>query len=282
MIWWRAQINDSTPQRRADGLCVPVKTGEEYDIRAHYDRARESKDASLAPHLAFRKLKHGDNFAAASFLRRFGRLKISTLASCDWVSLDDFWCKHARYVGVVGLWEALNQDARELRKAWVRISRFAGEISKSETNPLRITPIGGLENGFQTSIGSGFSWKGDLQRLVSHATRAPISTLRDTALVLINRELNDHSGSRLARWDRLEDGDRFGFRPVFDNMSLWSAMWEFFGLDTADGIGWRICPHCGRPFYPARKDRFYCTPRQQQLHSKRQWWHRNRKAADTR
>jgi hypothetical protein len=96
-------------------------------------------------------------------------------------------------------------------------------------------------------------------------------TLREETISLVEGELHGQLW-QLARWRRAPRDLRPGFELALFPNSLWSALWYLFALDTQSGTGWRICPDHKRLFYPPRKDRFYCTTEEQQLHSKLAWW----------
>ena len=94
--------------------------------------------------------------------------------------------------------------------------------------------------------------------------------MRNWALKLILVELNTHMHDTRIRWERGWEVSGRKFRTVVWVDSLLSAIWEFWGRDTA-GLYWRRCPHCQRFFYPKRHDQFYCIPREQSLWSKRRY-----------
>jgi hypothetical protein len=101
------------------------------------------------------------------------------------------------------------------------------------------------------------------------------------ALWLIERELNRHS-QPTGRWLRSIEYDpsdcveSVSFRVVLSATPMWALIWQLFAQETCSQRSWRICPHCNRAFYPPRKDRYFCTPRLQQLYSKRRWANENR------
>jgi hypothetical protein len=118
--------------------------------------------------------------------------------------------------------------------------------------------------------------------------RQAIPTLNDLrlealALSLIEEELKRHA-IPVVEWvqvpirrDHADDG--VSFRLHLTRTSLWQFIWTLFAQETCATRPWRICPHCNRAFHPPRQDRFFCTPRLQQLYSKRQWALRTRGAA---
>jgi hypothetical protein len=110
---------------------------------------------------------------------------------------------------------------------------------------------------------------------------------KDEVLDWVEREVNRQAGSgcvpcwrrtdKLSPKEKSDENQPTGFQLTLKANSLWAAMWELFARDTV-GLGWRVCVHCGRLFYPPRKDRYFCTSELQQLYSKRNWDQRNRRS----
>ena len=160
-------------------------------------------------------------------------------------------------------------------------ARCVATIARSKEAPFRLW-IFLLDHGknpppFFSPV-SGFSGNetvdrgpiSDIDSLTSAGKKTQV-----TSFHLINLELNSHMRGRHIVWQRSWEPRKEGWRPVVWTESLWSAMWEFWGWDTASA-SWRRCPHCQRLFYPKRRDQFYCTPRQPALASKREYARRLR------
>lgn len=315
MIWFRARADNLEPQKRSGGLCLRVELTESYDASDYYNRGRRDRKAIISPHASFLQLQPDDQAAALGFLETFGPLELNAphaeleldtqaraisfvelgtespekmppIGVYYWWNLDDFWSKHARYLAVHRIWNALLREPNELVQAWLVLFEDAEKISKAGGHLLKLMPIqstglepraatGAAEEG--VAIGIGTDWKERLPGFERWVRKASPRELRDAAAALILSELSNHSGSKLRSWTRADvPGGRFGFRPVYENDSLWSFLWECFGHDTYNGVGLRLCPNDGKPFYPPRKDRFCCTAREQELSSKRRWWAKNR------
>jgi hypothetical protein len=163
-------------------------------------------------------------------------------------------------------------EGHRLAQAIVKICENRALASRFDDLPL------GTELGpppANTSREYFFPWQLSEQSGDEWLTHASMKELRDCALYLVNIELNAHMCGRRIVWHRGSEPLGEKFRPVIWVDSLWSAIWEFFGMDMT-GLSWRRCPHCQRLFYPKRKDQFYCTPRQQALASKREYARRSR------
>ena len=98
-------------------------------------------------------------------------------------------------------------------------------------------------------------------------------TLRKEAIDIVQNELNAHLAAYWPRWQALDGGTRPRFGLATSGGSLWTELWYLFALDTSVKYGWRICrEHLDKVFYPPRKDRYYCTPEEQQQYSRIRWW----------
>ena len=99
------------------------------------------------------------------------------------------------------------------------------------------------------------------------------SKRNELALLIVERELNRHAEPK-STWVKVQPHglvESVSFRLHLSRQSLWQLIWTWFAQETCAPHPWRICPHCNRAFYPSRRDRFFCTPRLQQLYSKRRW-----------
>lgn len=282
--WWRMQVPHPLGirgQPNAEELFrqylkntpdVAGQLSKAYNVRKTHERAQGKHDPLLAPHGFFRALRYGNNLHAVEFLKTFGPLKLSlperlgteTLV----VSFEEFWAMHRRFCLVAELWESLD-DPERLRGAWRTVYQHRAQASSAEELPMGALAI--LDSsGAEQWEALALPWKAEQNPFEKWLPSALTSTLRDHALSLIHRELNLHMRQRAFVWERGWESTGRKFRPVTHVDSLWSMIWELFGLDTA-GLSWRRCPHCQKLFYPKRKDQFYCTPRQQALASKRRY-----------
>ena len=74
------------------------------------------------------------------------------------------------------------------------------------------------------------------------------------------------------------DPHRLEFQIVPAAPSLWAAIWHLFARDTTEGLGWRVCPHCSKLFYPKRKDSYFCESRYQKLYAAGRWWEEHKES----
>jgi hypothetical protein len=256
---------------------VLITPGESYIIDAEHERSRREEDPYLSPLGFFRGLKPGAPLHALQFLQAFGSLEyfdesvprkqvlpenvaISGFMRSFWVNIDDFWRnRHSRLLAVSSLWEARN-NASALRDAAELI----------DTLPFDRPAIGARNKG-NGEYTSGYGpWHGNPEAWWSRTSETEI---KKAVLEVIEREIQLHAGldGHLEWTGSLEGPDmRFRATPVFT--SLWAAMWHLFARTMNEGLGWRVCPHCSRLFYPKRKDSYFCRPEYQRQFSKNQWW----------
>jgi hypothetical protein len=248
-----------------------------YDLHAAYENARARKDPLLAPHGFFRALKPRSDHHIREFLEQFGPLTLDVgkrlLGTGAGVGLDvdQFWGLHHRFCIVSELWDSL-RDRNRLAKGLLELSRQRREISNWEKFPIGTQfspPPANKRSRYK------FPWQVQRQRAETWLKRASLDEMRKCSLSLVHLELNVHMRDRRIVWQRGWEPSGEKFRPIICVDSLWSAIWEFWGMDMA-GIAWRSCPHCQTLFYPKRRDQFYCTPRQQALASKRNYAARRR------
>jgi hypothetical protein len=253
------------------------KLSEAYDVRLAHERAHEKHDPSLAPHGFFRQLQHGKTYHALEFLKEFGPLRLTSGqregTELVRVELGEFWGLHRRFCLICDLWESIH-DREKLAAAWKGVNENRAEVSLHEDHPLGSFLMTGKNGDAQVAI-STFPWERANMPFDDWHRSVSFSEMRKAALWLIHSELDLHMRGRTLCWERGWERSETKFRPITHVDSLWSLLWEFFGLDTAE-MFWRRCPHCQRIFYARRKDQFYCTPRQQGLASKRAYATRRR------
>jgi hypothetical protein len=270
--------------------CVAIEsdsTEDFYDIDAAYEEARISLDPSLSPHGAFRALEHGNHAAAVEFTNRFGLLSLPVpgpslhggacapffrVRDRRWMNLDHFWSRHARYVAISALWEPYSGSGPgTLPQAWAQLIARLDEINKLGPSLLDPTDDVRVLTWKDFPI---YADKNALREWLRHPGRQGL--MRSMILGTVEREINLHASDCQPWWHRIEKSGKIGFALALSTMSLWAAIWQLFARDTL-GVGWRVCPHCNKIFYPPRKDRFYCTPEIQQHQSKRAWDKRKRR-----
>jgi hypothetical protein len=262
-----------------------------YDVREAYQKALAKKNPYLSPHAVFRGLANNNNFQLVSFLGDFGPLDIkvgSTLRELrslpaspqaaserrrEWlVDVQDFWRRQRKYKAVMDLWNVF-ADADRLRAALVEGSEYFSS-AYIDAVALRRLFAEARRRGSSFDAAEPTLEKQQADDFVQGATA---SDVRLVAEFVIQAELE--SAAIGTPWWEVENRKEQapGFRLAVRVESLWAAMWQCFAQDTHNGMIWRICPHCGKVFWPPRKDRFFCTPELQQLHSKREWWNHNRR-----
>jgi hypothetical protein len=271
-------------------LFVP---GAHYSVEEAYEEARTEHDADYSPHGAFRKLTPGYVWEAIDFVNEFGPLDLldeqqprQTISLQDlleipvidvdsdpanltvdeialrpvWVDLDDFWGKHRRFRAVAELWEA-------------RGSLDAILSALAATASLSVYPRMGARRHGDLFWGDAFPWEdfgfNEWERTANE------QRVRTASTEIIKAELDLHGYEMNIRWVGHEPPLE-GFRMLPSAPSLWPAMWHLFARDTSEGLGWRICPHCSKLFYPKRKDSFFCESKYQKLHAANRWWHEHK------
>ncbi len=259
---------------------------QEYDLVEEYWRARQRAQLALTPHGWFWHLPPEDLQLAAKFWKNFGSIgwpitlnvHTSTVeGEYFWLDLGDFWNKQRRFKAVTKLWVAL-EDINELRKSWAELRVELTQINSAEDFPLGAAP---------KPEGSGFNW---LESPLCEYLTSPDSkdrssenalnemegpTLQRETVSIVQWELNAQLRA-VPGWQPQSNMTRPGFELTLVPVTLWSAMWYLFALDTQANVGLRICPHCNKLFYPPRKDRLYCTSELQVQHSKLEWWQQHK------
>jgi hypothetical protein len=260
-----------------------------YDVEAAYEQAKAEADVTFSPHTAFRSLNSGNEWAAIDFVNEFGPLDLldeqqprrrleredlSEVGSeeendiqerCVWVDIDDFWDKHRRFATVAKLWE--------LRESYHKLVYALSELSGLGVNP----PVGVRRHGQSYSLASGLPW-GDCEfRQWFRKANPKRAAVAAAAADIIKRELNLHCYEMNSQWTCLNP-NRLEFRIVPTATSLWTAIWHLFARDTSEGLGWRVCPHCSKLFYPKRKDSYFCESKYQKRFASRRWWEEHKES----
>lgn len=266
----------------APRICVPV--GDRYDYRREYERAKREKDPYLSPHACFRALESGFHYHALQFMQQFGSLtwKPSTLTgrAAEWISLSDFWDKHARFVCVAMLWEGRFDD-ESLKRAWQCIYERRNQINRVGPAPFGYVPLWEVDK--YSPPPEGLLWEQEEGFESALNDLADFGILRKYTLETIQNELNAHTADCRQIWMMSPIGNEFRdaiFKPTRGFSSLWGAIWDLFGQDaSALTHSWRICLECGRLFYPKDHRSVCCTTEHQALWSKRKWAREHRRAA---
>lgn len=257
-----------------------------YSVGAAYEQAKTEADVNYSPHTAFRSLSSGNEWGAIDFVNEFGpldlldeqqprqRLDREEIVECGteddeikvrhiWVDIDDFWEKHRRFVSLVKLWE--------LRGNYDKLV-----YALSELNVLRVyPPIGVWRHRHGYSLASGLPW--EVGRFDQWLRKANPKRVAAAAAEIIKRELNLHCDEMKSQWT-CPDPHRLEFQIVPAAASLWAAIWHLFARDTTEGLGWRVCPHCSKLFYPKRNDSYFCESRFQKLYAARRWWEEHKES----
>ena len=256
---------------------APIRLVFMYDLRAKYEEGRENDDPLLSPHGFFRSLKFGNRKHALEFTSTFGPLtwqprEVTRGADLfTRISLTDFWAKHRRYCRVAALIENYSRAA-EPRDALSTLHKEIVLLDAADSFPV------GLPRAFRGV--SRWQLGLDQPQFAKWIGSASDDGLRGLAENVIQRELVGQLHKRSPWWIR--KGPQLRFELTLLTGTLWHVMWEMLAWDTSGGIFWRICPHCGKIFYPPRCDRFYCTTKQQVLASKRQYAAEKRAASKRR
>jgi hypothetical protein len=274
--------------------CVKIEIEKRYRPEDRYIHAHRSKRPNLSPHGRFRELENGNHTHAMDFLGIFGPLEIDTSNFVEgtkqfWLDLDDFWAKQRLFVCVSRIWEARDDD-RLLREALREIYDYREQLLAADADSagrghlaeLRLSPyewkLVGIESGgIDEDVEDEreilqLPWNQTLEELEYWLAWTRREQIRSWAIDFVQRELNRYLVGDRVKWRFVAEKGRDAFRLALgEATSLWELIWEFFARDTWDGVGWRICPHCQRFFYPKRRDQFYCTTEQQALASKRKW-----------
>lgn len=257
---------------------IQIPLGEKYDYRNEYSRARRDLDPHLSPHGMFRELENGFHEHAMQFMQQFGPLtwKVTSGRRGEegWVNLSDFWDRHARFIGVMQLWES-RFDEEALKNSWRWIYDRLDRINRVGPAEFGAVPNWNLDkyHGFP----GVFPWE---RGGIEVGLQNPHSLLLQTTHDLIHYELNLHTQKCMQIWmmRSVGTGPDVRFEPIRSYGSLWGAIWDLFGQDICTLThGWRVCLECGRRFYPKDHRSVCCTSKHQALWSKRKWAREHRR-----
>jgi hypothetical protein len=257
---------------------VLISLGDEYNYHSAYAKSRKDRDPYLSPHGLFRNLRAGYHKHAFQFMQQFGPLFIESETRFPgdswWLSLADFWEKHARFVAVAKLWED-RFDSDKLREDWTLLDQQHEKLDRAGNAPLGYIP----DPIHKYTPLCQMPWQGGAYQ--ANFFDANSSTRRKLAYALVQSELILHTQDCVLTWTETKASPQNGpsrvvFEPTRSFTSLWGAIWELFGLDTRQ-YGWRLCQVCGRLFYPRERRSLCCTTEHQSLWSKRVWARNHRK-----
>ncbi len=277
---------------------IRMARGESYGIDEIIQSAKEEKKPFATPHVRFASLVPGNTNAALTFLRDFGPLEWTqgTLDVYDWVNLEHFWARQARFYAVTRLWHALRESDAALGAAWEWIkengakTRLEGEPPLGQGKPITTSQA---TDAFTISV--PMPWKANdlvlaLLPAASRAADRPNEMMgrigvgmseallrRHLAIALVQHELTQQTEAVKTIWTFQEDGTQVHFLPSRHVTSLWGVIWELFAAETVSGLCWRFCRECGKPFYPSRIDSECCNSEEQAAWSKRQYHRKRRK-----
>ena len=259
----------------ADGERAPrvlIELGNPYNYRLEYSKARQKRDPQLSPHGLFRQLEPDYHKHAFQFMQQFGplfidaptRLPSETLR----VRLGDFWDRHARFVAVAKLWED-RFDPEKLRADWGSMAEQHERLNRGGPAPLGNIP--GPPHKY-VRVCPKLPW--ERESYEKDVLRSN-DYLRQLVYELLRSELILHTQDCVQTWTVNpvpddEEGYDVQFEPIRSFTSLWSAIWELFGLDTRQ-YGWKLCRLCGHMFYPKDRRSVCCCTDHQSLWSKREW-----------
>jgi hypothetical protein len=257
---------------------VLISLGDPYNYRSAYAKAREKRDPYLSPHGFFRNLEAGYHKHALQFMQQFGPLFIesSTRFRGDswWLSLADFWDRHARFVAVSQLWED-RFDPDKLRVHWASLGEQHERLDRAGAAPLGYIPDP-IHKFIQLHR---MPWH--LKQNQSPFSKAKASFQERLVYNLVHSELILHTQDCVLTWTVKDTTDETyhatAFEPTRCFTSLWGAIWELFALDTRQ-YGWRLCQLCGKLFYPKDRRSECCRTEHQSLWSKRVWARKHRTA----
>jgi hypothetical protein len=259
--------------------------GEFYSPSESRNRARRNRNRNLSPQARLLSVRNA--YHAILFLRDFGPLDRDDDQPQDrerdtFINFEKFFRRQSIYSAITRLWNAYPDPGR-LRKTWTNIltSRprsFSLRFEDGRAYPSDGDPVIWLDGkrGILRGLPNvSYDYEGnpiDGAQPYDWVAAASLKELQDLTLSLIVSQVEENAPNRVRWASRLGSEGRPEFAPEAERPSLWARIWEFFALDTQQGVSWRFCPHCGKVFYPPRKDRLFCTPRQQELHAKRAWW----------
>lgn len=303
--WAKAVVLPDEPEPAG---AVRIAKGNLYSVPGANAQARKAGDPVLAPHGALRAMRYCERTDLLRFLREFGPLEWRWDAQWrgpNWreyaqqhrgeeptasVDAADFWRKQLLFRLIAQLWEAWPEPSR-LQDAFINLAlerQRLGQETWARLIPiLRILAHLDKLPNYRAALWERPDVKAaakglDFEEFVSGMRNQSPGWLRNWASMIIQSELDFQSRNRRALWVRHGKVDsRVWFQQELELSTLWAGVWELLALDFAQPLPWRVCPHCDKLFYPPRKDRFYCTPEQQALASKRNWARRARSDVKT-
>ena len=221
-----------------DAPRVLIGLGGKYNYRLAYSTSREKRDPYQSPHGLFRSLEAGYHVHAFQFMKQFGPLFINTDTRLPgeswWISLSDFWKRQARFVAIAELWED-RFDTDKLRAHWSFIGEHHEKLNQGGAAPLGYIPD---EKNGHIRLCSMLPWEMPLHiKELLDSDRF----LQRLVYELLHCELILHTQNCVQTWTRRtvnEDSNEDEvFEPTRAFTSLWSAIWELFGLDTRQYAG---------------------------------------------
>jgi len=258
---------------------VLVSLGDAYDYHAAYSKARESRDPQLSPHGLFRNLQPSYHKHAFQFMQQFGPLFIESQTrrrgDSWWLSLADFWDRHARFVAAAKLWEG-RFDPNKVRENWASLEKDHERLDRAGAAPLGYIP----DLTYKYIHLHRMPWELKDNQSPFPKTKAILQEM--LIYELVQSELILHTQDCVLTWSarNLSPSQRFDatiFEPTRRFTSLWGVIWELFGLDTRQ-YGWKLCQLCGKLFYPKDRRSVCCCTEHQSLWSKRVWAKEHRAA----
>jgi hypothetical protein len=265
--------------RFRDGETAPrvlVSLGDPYNYHSACAKAREHRDPQLSPHGLFRGLEPDYHKHAFQFMQEFGPLFIESptrrRGDTWWLSLADFWDRHARFVAVAKLWED-RLEPEKLRKQWAFVSKQHTRLDLAGSAPLGYIPDP-IRKYIQLHR---MPW--ELEQNLSPFPSANAYFQQSLVYKLVHSELILHTQDCISTWTATDRSPSplsltTAFEPTRCFTSLWGVIWEQFGLDTRHE--WRLCRECGKMFYPKDSRSVCCNTEHQSLWSKREWARKHR------
>jgi hypothetical protein len=174
-------------------------------------------------------------------MQKFGTLFIHSTTRFRgeslWVNLFDFWNGHARFVAVAKLWED-RFDPSKLVADWADIGERHEQLDRSAAAPLGYIPDTTYK---YLRLCPRFPW--ERQPDEQEMLRSP-NVLRQLVYELVHCGLILRTQDCVHTWSRKTvPHDEFVWDDVFEPTraftSLWSVIWELFGLDTRQ-YAWRV------------------------------------------
>lgn len=261
------------------------RVGEDYNLSEEHVKTLQRKRVDITPHGRFWSLPDRNVFSAAKFLQHFGPLDRPMgfeVWTADeprdkyaWQDLGDFWNKMRRFKAVTTTWITL-EDVAALKKSWLELQSQLTQINQASDFPFGSSPLPGQKGAI--SIESELLARMedcDQHSFQTWLEALDFRSLQKETVSLIECELQAQL-QLLSTWQATPGNSRPGFRLTLTPLNLWTALWYFFAQDTTAGVGWRICPHCQKLFYPPRRDRFYCKSELQVQYSRLRWWNEHR------